>query len=522
MMAELNTKRAPICILLVEDDPKQIHTVWNMLHEKSSFQFQVEVVTHLSVALKRLSAAPFIDVALLDLSLLTHQAETDALGSLHKLAPQTAVVVITELHNEAAGLRALERGAQDYLLKEEIGTRALVRALHYAVERKRVELLIQEQQLRAETLRDTATALSSTLKLEEVLARALADVDGLVDRDGAYVCLVQEDKLTHFVSDGLAEPTQTALEDWHRGLTYLSAFQLYGRARRSQQPVMVNDGPTLRELDLPLQQAVAVLVTPLVNNHQVIGYLTLIRQRGEAFREQDKAVLELFAYQVAAALVNAQHFVQAQETAALQERQQIARDLHDAVSQTLFTASVITQTLPELWKQQPEGMPEQLADLNRLIQGALAELRTLLLQLRPTNLQNTRFTELIRQLITAVQGRKRTTITLNFDGEPDLPSSVHLAAYRIVQESVSNISKHARATQMWIEGRGDAGYVEVRVRDDGLGFPMDSPTAGLGLQMMRERAAEIDASLEITSRVGAGTEVHLIWPKPEKTSALSP
>src|SRR5687768_6728032 len=114
----------PIRILLVEDDPEDIRTIWNLLHEKSGFQYHVEAVNRLPEALTWL-LTHVIDVVLLDLALVTHEEERDAVSTLQQTQPDIALIVITELQNEVAGLRALEGGAQDYLLKEEMGTRAL-------------------------------------------------------------------------------------------------------------------------------------------------------------------------------------------------------------------------------------------------------------------------------------------------------------------------------------------------------------------------------------------------------------
>lgn len=203
----------------------------------------------------------------------------------------------------------------------------------------------------------------------------------------------------------------------------------------------------------------------------------------------------------------------------LHERQKFARDLHDAVSQTLFGAGIMTETLPRIAEQTPEQLPGLLLELNRLIRGAQAEMRTLLLELRPANLESTPLSRLLRQLVDTVQGRRRMTITLNVEDEPVLPPEVHVAVYRIAQEALSNIFKHAKADEAWVNGRGGEGVVELRIRDGGTGFDPENPNAGLGLQMMCERAADIDAMLEINSAPGTGTDVHLIYPRTE-TSRL--
>jgi signal transduction histidine kinase len=136
----------------------------------------------------------------------------------------------------------------------------------------------------------------------------------------------------------------------------------------------------------------------------------------------------------------------------------------------------------------------------------------LLLELRPSHISTTPFPALLRQLVAAVQGRKRMEIALEFEGEPVLLPEVQVVIYRIVQESLNNITKHARASQLEIRGRGGAGFIEVVIRDNGVGFPANGNSSGMGLHMMHERASEINAHLEIFSQVGNGTDVVLYWP----------
>lgn len=148
-------RRKPIQILLVEDDPEAIRTIWNMLQEKSRYDFQVEAVTRLPEAIQRMALMK-VDAVLLDLLLATHRAEMDAVAEIHRANPQAAVVVLTTLEDEQAGLDALEHGADDYLLKEDIGTRSLVRSLHYAVERKRYEAVLSASEQKYRALADVS------------------------------------------------------------------------------------------------------------------------------------------------------------------------------------------------------------------------------------------------------------------------------------------------------------------------------------------------------------------------------
>jgi signal transduction histidine kinase len=166
-----------------------------------------------------------------------------------------------------------------------------------------------------------------------------------------------------------------------------------------------------------------------------------------------------------------------------------------------------------MWERRSQEVPQLLGDVNRLIRGAQAEMRSLLLELRPASLQFTPLTRLLEQLIAAMRGRKQVQIDMTTDGEPVLPQGVHMVVYRIAQETMNNVTKHAHADHVWIKVSGNKGFVELSIRDNGIGFESDDETPGLGLQMMQERAHEIDARLDINSHPGAGTEVRIVWPQ---------
>lgn len=201
------------------------------------------------------------------------------------------------------------------------------------------------------------------------------------------------------------------------------------------------------------------------------------------------------------------------------ERSRLARDLHDAVTQTLFSASLIAEALPTLWEKDQEEGRRHLEELRRLTRGALAEMRTLLLELRPAALVEADLGDLLRQLAEAVTGREGIPIAVTVEGQCTLPHDVHITLYRIAQEALNNVVKHAKAGQAAVSLRcltlGSAAapetIVELCVGDDGRGFdPQCIPSDGLGLDIMRERAQSIGATLTITSQPGHGTQVQVV------------
>jgi len=202
----------------------------------------------------------------------------------------------------------------------------------------------------------------------------------------------------------------------------------------------------------------------------------------------------------------------AAEEAVVADRTRLARDLHDAVTQTLFSASLTAEVLPDLWDMDVEEAKKSTEELRQLTRGALAEMRTLLLELRPSTLTQARLSDLIKQLCEAFIGRSRLPITMNIEGERELPPEVQVAFYRIAQESLNNVFKYARATQVDVNLFLSSSNVHFETCDNGIGFDMStSKPTSLGMRIMRERAEAIGAELEITSTPGKGTCVSVTW-----------
>ncbi|NOY98413.1 MAG: GAF domain-containing protein [Chloroflexi bacterium] len=277
---------------------------------------------------------------------------------------------------------------------------------------------------------------------------------------------------------------------------------------------------------------------PLLYGEKVLGALNVYSAEPEHFTVEQLQVLQSLANLTTLGLQQIRLLEQVQRHAAeleqrvaertaeledqyrhqvvSEERQRLARDLHDVVSQTLFSASVIAETLPRLWERNPEGVRQGLKDLQRLTRGALAEMRMLLLELRPKAFEETILDDLLEQLIEGVSGRTKTTATLQIEGRCPLTPEVREALFRIAQEALNNVVKHARANQVRVSLHSQPKQVELVIRDDGRGFDPDRVTAGrLGLDIMRER---IGATLSVTSQPDRGTEVVVIWRSREEAS----
>jgi GAF domain-containing protein/HAMP domain-containing protein len=264
------------------------------------------------------------------------------------------------------------------------------------------------------------------------------------------------------------------------------------------------------------------LGVPMLYGENVLGAIVVGSYQRSTFDEGHEQTLTSIANQAAVALENARLYKQAQQLAVIEERQRLARELHDAVTQTLFSASLIAEALPELWESDRDEGEHLLRELRQLNRGALAEMRTLLLELRPSALAEASLEDLLRQLGEAVTGRTGAPVEVTVEGHCALPPNVHVTLYRIAQEAMNNIVKHARAFQIDVRlsrtltGTGKNGEPRLRaalqVGDDGCGFdPSLIPSDRLGLGIIRERAEAIGAELTIESQPGLGTKITIVW-----------
>jgi len=262
----------------------------------------------------------------------------------------------------------------------------------------------------------------------------------------------------------------------------------------------------------------AFVQVPIKVGEEVFGVFSADYLETRSFSEDEVRLLVSLAQRAAMAIQNAQLYNQGRELAATQERNRLARELHDAVTQTLFSASLIAEALPALWERDTEKGRDRLVKLRQMSRGALAEMRALLLELRPTALLEANLDDLLRQLGEVVAGREGVPVKLEIENSCKLPEDLHIALYRIAQEAINNVVKHARPTQVTIGLRQTChkdGYlqnVSLWIYDNGRGFdPLTVSPNHLGLNIMCERAQSVNATIQIESQPGQGTQIIVKW-----------
>jgi signal transduction histidine kinase len=243
--------------------------------------------------------------------------------------------------------------------------------------------------------------------------------------------------------------------------------------------------------------------------------------------ERELRMLDVLARQATDLIENAQtekhRIQQARALAVIEERHRFAREVHDGLSQSIFSASVMIDSVMRMWRKKPEKALSILEQLHQLTNGVMSELRMLLLELRPELVVNSKLSDVLTRLAHTLQLRYGLAVSLDMGDvdQVELPTDVHFIFYRVAQESLNNIIKHGQATQARLRIRHHHDRLELSIVDNGKGFDIRRTTSGLGLTSMHERATSIGARLIVQSRVGTGTKVQLVW-KPDETHPAPP
>lgn len=378
-------------------------------------------------------------------------------------------------------------------------------ATEHVLLRQNLEQRVAERTLELKTLLDVTAAANSSLDLDEMLITTLDLLVNLIDASRVGVLLRTE--TTGKLEAVLLRPEQIVSP---KELAQIMAACEAVAASGEPLYVMPDDKKGFTEPGALL---------PLQIHGRILGVLVIIGSEGGRFGPEQQALFKSIADQLGVAVENAHLYGQAEQVAIATERSRLARDLHDAVTQTLFSTSLIAEVLPDIWEKDPVEGKRLLKKVGQLSRGALTEMRTLLLELRPAALAEAKLGVLLQQLAEVASGRTGVPITVAEEGECEIPTDVHITIYRVVQEALNNIVKHSSASQAAINLRcskasmnDDTSIVELHIDDDGHGFdPVCVSPDQMGLRIMRERIEAIGAELEIKSKPGSGTRITVVW-----------
>jgi len=296
---------------------------------------------------------------------------------------------------------------------------------------------------------------------------------------------------------------------------------LLGVAARQRAPELVNDVTAdPRYIAVPGADIVAELAMPILLGDKLWGVLDAAGAR--PFTEADVTGLLIVVDQLAIALENAALYARAQVAAVLEERQRLARDLHDSVTQLIFSITLIAQAIAPAYRRDPTEGERRIGRVVDLSQQALGEMRALLAELRHESAIREGLLPALHKQIERVAVRENLSIELQAEAYVPQPPDYEETIYRVVQEALNNVAKHARAKQVRVSLEPTATHWRVTIADDGQGFDptqgaplrVSGGSGGLGLTSMRERAERLGGRIEVQSQPGDGTTVRVTLPRP--------
>ena len=406
---------------------------------------------------------------------------------------------------------------QDIQLAECVGQVA-----SSAVDRARLFFRIEEWKRSMETLLSFNATVNQRLEPEAMLHELVTNVTGFLDADGGASGLaLRSDSEVVFQCEGFY-----FADRWHAfHRRWKSGEGLPGVVLRTEFPCLVEDYRTDSRADRDLVSRFdlgSTVCVPIKNaREQVLGFFQWHRRRGRPeFSWQDAAFLESLGNTAAVAIDNSRlfkslelknaqiktlslHHVQRLE----EERKHIARELHDETGQVLIGLKLRLKILSGLLTVDQQDAKDELHELGSQLSGATAKLKDLAKRLRPPTLDELGFESAIRQLVSEIRRHTKLQIDVEFHSWPELPSSSETALFRIVQECLTNVVKHAQATRVEISLVTQGHRQVLRVADDGIGFDFDALTGGLGLIGMRERVRMLDGRIDVQSQLGQGTVI---------------
>jgi signal transduction histidine kinase len=373
---------------------------------------------------------------------------------------------------------------------------------------------------RAELREVSAAVLAVTahLSVREVLRTILAAAQRLLDAE--YAALGVPDRkgsFAEFLAVGLTEEQWRAIGPVPRQHGLLGLMLCDPSAVRLAD---VRDHRRFAGWPAAHPELTSFLGVPIVDGDDILGELFMANKRGPGgFTADDEELLRLLAGHAAIALVNARLYERSRELSIVEERNRIARELHDAVTQKLFSLRLTVDAAAELLAHDPARAGRELATVRRLAAESVDELRAVVVGLLPVDLAGDGLVAALRKHTELLDRVHPAIVRYVGDQVPTLPPERAETVYRIAQEALHNALRHGTPRTVSVdlrEGeRRGAGTVELTVTDDGAGFdPAASAAAGrrLGLTSMRERARAVGAHLEVASRPGAGTTVRLTVP----------
>jgi PAS domain S-box-containing protein len=378
-----------------------------------------------------------------------------------------------------------------------------------------LEHRVEERTRELSSLLEISHTVASTLQLDPLLGLILDQLKTVVDYTGSAILVVEGESL--IILDNRSPIQEVQLMQLRFPLKELGPIWETMISRESIIMPDVRDDTYLAQAfraalgklgETTFSYVRACMVVPLSLKEQVIGMLVLTSSKEEAFTPHHATLALAIANQAAVAIENARLYEQAQELAAIEERQRLARELHDSVSQALYGISLGVHTARMQLDRDPKELAESLDYVLELAEAALIEMRALIFELRPESLETEGLVNALTKQAAALHARQGILVQLNLCQEPGIPLKVKQDLYRIAQEALHNMVKHARASLVELNLDQTNEMIMLEIQDNGRGFDTTSSYPGhLGLHSMQERVKSLGGELLIESFPGQGTRI---------------
>jgi signal transduction histidine kinase len=359
---------------------------------------------------------------------------------------------------------------------------------------------------------DAVLAIGGELSVEEVLQRLVHNARTLVGARYAALGVPDGDGgFSAFLTSGMSEKLMASLGALPRTHGMLGAILESPAPFRThdihEDPRFTGDWPRSHP-DMR-----SFLGVPIVARDGVIGAFYLTEKEGAAeFSLADQELIELLASHAAIAVTNARLHAQSRELSVISERNRLALELHDVVSQKLYSLVLTAEAAATLLDRDADGARAQVGKLQEIAKQALDELRSLIFELRPPDLVQDGLCGALRKHVEVLRRVQSVGIDMEGDLQLDPDPERDAEVFRIAQEAMQNALRHAQASRVVVRIGGEDGRLRLDVLDDGVGFDpqaADVRSRRLGLTSMEERAQRIGGRLDIRSVKGEGTAVRL-------------
>lgn len=372
-----------------------------------------------------------------------------------------------------------------------------------------------QQSAALKAMSDAVLAIASELSVEPILEKLVQSARELVDARYAALGVPDgEGGFAQFITSGMSDELIARMGPLPRTHGLLGAMLESEVAYRTGD---IRRDPRFRGWwPAAHPQMRSFLGVPIVSRSGIVGAFYVTDKQGATeFGEDDQGLIETLAAHAAVAIEKARLYERSRELSIVEERNRLARELHDSVTHQLFGLSLTAEAAATVIDRDPEEAKRQLLRLQELTREAMDELRSLIFELRPPAVESEGLVTALRKHVDVLRRVYRREVGLRLEGEPELASHVGAELLRIAQEALQNALRHARAEHLDACLEATDGAVVLSVSDDGVGFDPAAPglrARRLGLTSMEERARSLGGTLSIESRPGAGTTIRLELP----------